>query len=207
MNKIKNINPRTLVMTVNQCFYCDKKQDIKMVCVDRLFGVKACDEHYEHARNNIKNYMKKNKMIYAHSIIKNEKVKEFFDYFKKSMKVVRSSGIIDKGWNFMVKDPEFIPLVKFVNNEWIIPVIKNESNGYDGVCKNIKFKSLMDQDLDYCYDPNFVNMYNEVVEIFNNEVIISDENVSEETEDFLDGPCIVKYKIGDRDVRVFESVC
>jgi hypothetical protein len=206
MNNLKNINPRTLIMTVNQCFYCDNKNDIRMVCVDRLFGVKACEEHYDHARSNINNYMKKNKMIYAHTIIENEQVKKFFDYFNGSMKVVRSSGIIDNGWKFMKKDTETIPLVKYVNDEWFIPVIKSENDGYDEICKYIKLNSLMNPDLDYCYDTNFVKMYRKIIEIFNNEVIMNENDYNIETEDFPDGPFFVKYNIGDRDVRVFQTV-
>jgi hypothetical protein len=202
MQNIKSLNPRNLVMTVNKCFYCDNNENIYMVCVDRLFGLKTCPEHKANAKKDINAYMKKNKSIHAYRAMKNNDVKDFFNYFQNEMKVVRSNGVIDSGWKLMVNNFDSMPTIRFHNGEWLIPVIKMQE-GRDGVIKNIKLSDFLNPDLGYSSNENFIRMYRKVNDYFSEEIKLDDEEINKEPENYPDLPDIIKYNINGQVVRVF----
>ena len=93
MEVINSLNPCSLVMTKGSCFYCNKNDNsVKMFCIERLFGMKACSDHYANAEKDIYRYYKENNKINIKDAMKNEDIKQFIDYLGDNIKVIRSNG-------------------------------------------------------------------------------------------------------------------
>lgn len=203
MASIKNLNPRSLVMTVNECFYC-KKQDetIKCIYVDRLFGVKACIEHNEHAESDMKSYMKKHNIIHVKEAILIPEVKELFDFLTDDMKNVRTNGTVDSGWKLLHNFYEFIPSFKKVDGVWRFPVIK-ETSDLDYVTKMVQISSMFDEKLDYHKNKDFKKLVDNAISSIESKLAsYIEKEFTIEHED--EHPSIKNFVINERMVRVFE---
>ncbi len=203
MTSIKNLNPRSLVMTVNECFYC-KKQDetIKYIYVDRLFGVKACNEHNEHAESDMKSYMKKYNIVHVKEAILLPEVKELFDFLTDDMKIVRTNGTVDSGWKLLHNFYEFIPSFKKVDGVWRFPIMK-ETSDLDYTTKMVRISSMFDEKLDYHKNENFSKLVENAISSL--ELKLSSYIEKDFVVDYEDEhPSIKKFVINGRMVRVFE---
>ena len=206
MSTIKSLNPRSLVMTINECFYCKKTEEkIRCICVDRLFGVKACDEHKEHAEADMKSYMKKNKIIHVKDGIEIPEVKQLFDFLSDNMKILRTNGYVDSGWKLNKNAYDFIPSFKKVDDVWRFPAIKITEDEMDFTTKTIRMYAMLDERLEYVKDSKFIKLVKDACDTLDSK-LDSYKEKSNLTDYSEEHPSISKYVIDGKVVRVFEHV-
>lgn len=207
MSEIKSLNPRSLVMTVNECFYCKETEKIRFICVDRLFGVKACEEHKEHAEADMQSYMKKNKIIHVKDGIEIPEVKQLFDFLTDNIKIIRTNGNVDSEWKLNKNSYDFVPSFRKVDDDWRFPVIKITEDEMDFTTKNIRMSSMLDERLEYFKESKFSKLVKDACDILDSKLDSYKEkyNMQDYTEEH---PSIAKYVIDGKIVRVFENnVC
>jgi hypothetical protein len=96
MSRVR-VEPYSFIMTANKCDYC-YNTDTKSVLYQRLYGIKACEEHYEWASHDMKAYFQENDMVAFKDAMLNPAVKEFIESLGDEFEVKRSSGVVEKGW-------------------------------------------------------------------------------------------------------------
>ena len=96
MSRVR-IEPHSFVMTHSKCDYCNKLEH-RGVLVQHLFGIKACEEHFEWASHDIKAYFQENDMVAFKDAMENPAIKAFIESLGDEFEVKRTSGIVEKGW-------------------------------------------------------------------------------------------------------------
>ncbi len=204
MSEIKSLNPRSLVMTMNKCFYCKETEKIRFICVDRLFGVKSCNEHKEHAEADMQSYMKKNKIIHVKDGIEIPEVKQLFDFLTDNMKIIRTNGNVESGWKLNKNSYDFVPSFRKVDDNWRFPVIKITEDEMDFTTKTIRMSLMLDERLDYMKDSKFIKLVKDACNSldFKLDSYKEKSNMEDYTEEH---PTILKCMIDGKVVRVFEN--
>lgn len=114
--------PRNLVMTLNECFYCGIK-DPDFIQIQRLFGLKACNDHKACAIRDCNAYMHNMKMVKFEDAIDNSKIAPFINYLQNKsggFSILRSNGNLEKGW-ILKPHVWYNPcLIGCVEDEWHI---------------------------------------------------------------------------------------
>ncbi len=185
-------------------FIAKKPEKIRFICVDRLFGVKACEEHKEHGEADMKSYMKKNKIIHVKDGIEISEVKQLFDFLTDNIKIIRTSGDIDSGWKLNKNAYDFIPSFRKVDGDWRFPAIKITEDEIDFTTKTIRMSSMLDERLDYVKDAKFIKLVKDACDSLDSKLDSYKEksNMEDYTEEH---PTIVKCMIDGKVVRVFEN--
>lgn len=94
------LKPRRLVMTANVCFYCGRSST-GLKLIERLYGLKHCDNHAEAATRDCNAYLHEEKIIRLHDAFDHEIIGRFLRILKSlenGFPVLRSSGEIQDGW-------------------------------------------------------------------------------------------------------------
>lgn len=133
MTEIKSISPHSLVMTPNQCEYCNTTEDISETIIEYLFGINHCKKHSTNADQDCQIFMKKYGIIQFNRIKENTKLKKFIDHIiNKSFAVLRSSGKLEFDWHISKIDElqNFTQMIKYLpNKNSVYPWFVNVSNG------------------------------------------------------------------------------
>jgi hypothetical protein len=114
--------PRRLVMTYDNCFYCDESDADWEECF-KFFGLKHCDRHKAAAIRDCKAYLHKEKLVnfkhaFAHPILG-----EFLRALsEKTFPVRRSNGEMQEGWKLQKKSFDGEKLFMCLEGEWMVPV-------------------------------------------------------------------------------------
>ena len=199
----KSLNPCSLVMTREECFYCHKfDSSLRMFVVDRLYGMKACSLHYENAQTDIKSFMKKNKIIHIKEAIQNQDIKNFFNFLGDNMKIIRTNGSVDDGWKLMEENYDSIPSLKIIKGKWCFPVVKY-TNKVDVISKMVVFSEMNNPLLGYFSDKNFDTILKNALNAI--ELIIDSypDNTEDETTEYMDREDIYHCVVDDKIARVF----
>ena len=126
------LNPRSLVMTRCECFYCFGPEGERCAQIDYNFGIKSCDFHYTSAVRDCNAYLHRERFVPLHKAVKHPLLKPFFDLLPKQFPVLRSSGAVDLDWSVNGGVFPYSLNISF-NKGWSLPV-KNK----DGeICKYI----------------------------------------------------------------------
>ncbi len=161
MTEIKSLIPIRLVMTFDECFYCKKKDDLKIYQVDRLFGLRACKDHHEYMFRDCKAYMHIKNIVHIRDAILDENIKNLLEYFGDKLRVIRSNGDINDDWRIVKESWEFIPSFKKIKNKWSIMVEKISID--DSISKFVKLETFLDPKLGYINDKRFKILVNKAI--------------------------------------------
>ena len=92
------LNPRSLVMTRSECFYCFAPEGAHCAQVDYNFGIKSCDFHYTSAVRDCNAFMHREKIVPLERALSHPLLKPFFDLLPKKFPVLRTSGVVELDW-------------------------------------------------------------------------------------------------------------
>ena len=133
------LEPRSLVMTRSECFYCFGEEGLYCGQVFYNFGIRSCDNHYKAAVRDCRAYMHREKIVHIADVLDHP----FIEALKRGFSVLRSSGVQEDGWSLNVGtyDPEVLAY----RDGWIISV----KNG--DLSKRIYVSELRTAELETAY--------------------------------------------------------
>lgn len=120
------LEPRSLVMTRSECFYCFGEEGKYCYTFIDNFGIKSCDRHYKNSIRDCKAYMHKTGLVRISDLADYPAFQEFLEILSCEIPVKRTNGTIEDGWVFNVGEPydkETIGFDKDIS-KWVIPVRK-----------------------------------------------------------------------------------
>ena len=116
------LNPRSLVMTRSECFYCFAPEGVHCAQVDYNFGIKSCDYHYSTAVRDCNAYLHREKIVPVDRALKHPKRVSFFDNLPKTFPVLRSSGVVELDWALNEGNYPYIENLSYTTDSWSLPV-------------------------------------------------------------------------------------
>jgi hypothetical protein len=87
-------------MTANTCFYCGKPST-KVALIERLYGLKCCDDHIAAGQRDCNAQLHEDKIIRLDDALNHEIIGRFLKILmslKSGFPILRSSGEIQNGW-------------------------------------------------------------------------------------------------------------
>lgn len=195
--------PRSLVLTPQECFYCHNRDEdnLHWVEVDRMFGLKTCKDHVDRANRDCKAFMHKNKIVQIRDAIKDQNIKNLFDYLGSNIKVIRSNGNIDDGWKINIRNCDHIPYIKCYKGSWSIMLEKE--NGFDSIVKNVNIESFLNPELKYAEDNNFKILIEKAISSLDGGLYIEHFISQPKPNEYYDDDCIVNTVFKGRPVRMY----
>lgn len=188
------LEPRSLVMTPSECFYCFGQEGIYCSRISFNFGIKSCRNHYNTSIRDCKAYMHRNHIVRIIDIIK--VCESFFELLKMGFPVLRSNGCIEEGWT-ICEDSYEHELIDYDNthDEWTIPVRK------DNIRKRILISDMLKPDILTKLPSTFEEKFCELIILLNNGIykyehdtyeLLVDKSKSTQVEDIAEVvPCMV----------------
>lgn len=132
--------PRSLVMTLNECFYCGS-EDPNFIQIERLFGLKACDIHKKSAIRDCNAYMHREKIVKFNDAVNNSIINELIKELQNEFSIIRSNGNIESGWT-LKKDYWYNTCqIRCIDNEWTIDCT-NHAKKLEKPAKISDFKTI-----------------------------------------------------------------
>ena len=120
------LEPRSLVLTRSECFYCFGEEGKYCYTFIDNFGIKSCDAHFKNSVRDCKAYMHRTGMVRISDLTDYPEFQEFLEILSCEISVKRTNGTIEDGWVFNVGesyDKQIIGFDKDIN-KWVIPVRK-----------------------------------------------------------------------------------
>jgi len=118
------MQPRSLVLRKQECFYCFKKEGTRCCEISHCFGIISCDNHYKASVRDCNAYMHREQIVPVDYALNHKDLASFFDLLKDGFPVQRSSGVIEYDWvvnGGPFYNPEYISYDKEIK-DWILPV-------------------------------------------------------------------------------------
>jgi hypothetical protein len=127
MTVCKVLQPRSIVMTVDACWYCQDSNTTSCMIVIWPIGLKHCHNHADVARRDCNAYMHTTKQIPIHVAKKHSKLTRLLEMFEQSTFVIRrTSGVLETGWK-----PDAYSCISWTSEfGWTIPLSNSESLKY-----------------------------------------------------------------------------
>ena len=171
------LNPRSLVMTRCECFYCFAIPDTHVVEIEYNFGIKACDNHKEAAIRDCNAYQHRMKFISLRQATTHPKLKPFFDCLPSTFPVKRTSGLIEDDWTLnlgVFPITEYLGFDK-IKDGWVIPVMKKSA----GICKKILLSDFIQPEILAKLPVDFSTKLGDFIVILNHGVYAEDNAIYE----------------------------
>ena len=172
------LNPRSLVMTRCECFYCFACPDTHTVQIEYNFGIKACDNHHAAAIRDCNAFQHRMGIINMSKAIKHPKLKPFFDCLPAYIPVKRSSGLIENDWTLnpgVFPNTEYLAFCK-IRNAWTLPVMKESGD----ICKKILLSDFLESEILAKLPADFNAKFNDFVAILDNGLYAEDNAIYEQ---------------------------
>lgn len=195
------LEPRSLVLTRSECFYCFAAEGRYCYTFIDNFGIKSCDTHFKNSVRDCKAYMHRTGMVRISDLTDYTAFQEFLEILSCEISIKRTNGTIEDGWVFNVGEPYEKQIIGFDKsiNKWVIPVRKAGVQLF----KRIHIDELLLPDVLEKLPPNFKAKYDAFIALLSSGIYktehdmyvqIVDNNKSTEVPDDSD---VVKMGICD----------
>jgi hypothetical protein len=119
------IEPTSLVMRYNRCFYCqaDSTGDYGE---SHIFGIRHCAAHAAAARRDYGTFLHKIDKVALHDAYNNPQLRPLLIFLEMTdMNIRRTNGMIENNWR--LRRPNYADFVRIckIGKDWCVPMIHN----------------------------------------------------------------------------------
>ena len=121
------MNPCSLVMRKDECFYCSQEQEADELTIGHHFGIRYCAAHKADAKRDSNAYLHRTKRVRASDALKHPVTGPFFQGLSHAH-IRRSSGSVEGGWRFQ-KGFMYDTMILFPEGkgDWFVPMVHDAS--------------------------------------------------------------------------------
>jgi hypothetical protein len=156
------MEPLSLVLRKQECFYCLEKEGARCCEIMNSFGIISCDRHYEASVRDCNAYMHREKMVSTIHAMYSDKTQPFFSILEKGFTVKRTSGVYENDWVVNTRYPSYILFDTEIDN-WTIPVRNKSYTLY----KRINISDFKNPSILKDLPSEFLEILNAVINILN----------------------------------------